>query len=367
VDADSPIELYSSHRDVCNCLIAAINESSVKNLFDQGDGEKLGPNARSDVQELRRGIRDDRLKVRFLGAILLSTRATLAVSLLKKRIPEKSAGYVWQDLVNTIRSLLPLAPISADLDLEALSRLNKKYRSAVRSFYHQNGLKIIDIYGAVTHAEFDAWEMLLSVPRLPSEAKIRTIQAGATKLRQVLEFLSTAQRPPWKVVEVCELPDGLTHLQIMRELRQHHLKAVDSNHKLFSIEPGFAWNDIYSFSLGTILKKDYVFCPLGVDSFATKVTSSIVAEWEADPIQYIYGHLGGTDTSAHVTRIQLELEKIDEIILGLKLQNWMMHTAEELSPEFVALGIAEWCHLPHVCTPFLTALLHRLFRLLRRK
>jgi hypothetical protein len=71
--------------------------------------------------------------------------------------------------------------------------------------------------------------------------------------------------------------------------------------------------------------------------------------------------------SALVQRVQYDLAMVDEIILGVRLQHWLLNTAEELSPEFLALGVIEFFHLPHLCTPFLTASFHRLFRRIQRR
>jgi hypothetical protein len=366
-ELDDPLDARLKVSKTFHLLITAINESYVTGLFESDNTSNPNAPDDSDDFELKRALRTAESRLHFLGVVVLSAAAFLNSYLLKTHRRGYWINDAWPELIAFIRQMPTLAPLATQLDTRELSQYFDESTGEFLSTCREREIVLVDIEGSILRAEILAWGTLLQVPRAPNDEKLALLQSGAARLRLLLNFMLVSEGRPWQGKELFDLDEKSSLSQIVRELHSYRLELLDESHPSYSVLTDLRGCWLYSFKRGMIRKSTYVVTPPDYFRLCEKPLFSEMAEQEDDPWRFTYSHLAQIPTSFFVQQIQSELGVVDEIILGIRLEHWLLARVEELSPEFLALGVVESLHLPHLCAPFLTAIFHRLFRLFRSR
>ncbi len=361
-------QCYPAFRRTLLVLFASVNESYSKGLL-QLDTSISDPS----FLELQRGLPTSEWRFDFLGGVLNSSLASVCLHFMNIHEQKQWDEEVLEacgHLLGAVREVPALAPLASQIDWAKYTNLQRQVVKEMVSTCRDNRFILVDVEGAISRAGTLAWSTLLQVPSLSAETeRLSLLKSGAEQIKVILDFLLLSEGRHWKLGEFYELQGDSSLTQILRELHRYQLELIDEQHVFAPLVEDQPWKKIYCLRRSFLEKKDYLIVPPGFQYFVDSLTLEALLEWESDCWKFIGERITQISASESVRSLQSDLKLVRESILASQvqgIQGWLMRTAGEMSSEFLATGVVESLHLPPLCTPFLTAIFHRLFRTLHR-
>jgi hypothetical protein len=364
VELTDPIKTSFEFGEVSRLLIGAINESKTKGLLEADSADStLRDEAAS---ELNLKLRTPRARIQFLAAVVWPTFAFWSFRMLRRYKGAYWTATLWQTLISAIVQFPALAPLAARLDLDDIPNQWNSLASRMSAGAHEFGFKFIDISGAITRAQTLAWGVLLRVQSVPDDEKLELLRFGRKELSGLTSFMLLSEGNPWRLGEFNELREGYCLSKILREVAYYRCAPIGEDHPFHEFAEVMSASRLYCFKRGALRPSTYVVRFPEYHHLAELPTATGQADWERDAWSFTYKHLDRIAGSQFVRNLQVELAMVDEVVIGLRLEHWMMGVAGRFSEESLAIVIVEALGLPVFCTPMVTEIFRSLFRLLRQ-
>jgi hypothetical protein len=352
-----------------------VAESQLKQLLNDVPRPQ-GASALEEIGELGRALHTANQRAYFLLLLVNSSLASAARMLLTANVTYDVDHLVaWDTLLEVVRNYPVLAGLATGCDFVKLRDITIEHRHLHIQAFRAHGYEPILPCHALVTAENDAWRAWFQASQMSGQERLSLLKTAAGTLGSALNFLLRTEGTVRADRRFDCIYDGASMTAIVRELNHEKLNVLPAHEieDILNRPPIEGYPIFFYFKEGTIRTRRYVVDLPHLSCLCIAPTYSAHEEWKNDPIAFARKNVHNIPHSHHASTLQIEYDRIQASVFEASLaateeriEKRVGPILKEISPEAIAIMVAEGTGLPPIVTPVLTLFFRRLLRLLQK-
>lgn len=355
---------------------ACVAESELKGLLNDAPRSQNASDF-EEIGELSRALHTANQRRDFLLLLVNSSIASAARMFLTVNSTslDLDSLVAWDTLLETMRLYPVLARLGIGCNVAKLRDISVGQRQLTIRAFKAHGYEPILPYRTLVNTEHDAWTAWFQASQTSGQERLAILKTAAHTLGSGLNFLLRTEGTVQADRRFDSMYDGASLTAIIRDLNREKLNELPANEieAILNRPPIEGHPTAFYFNAGTIRTRRYVVDMPDVSCFCTAPTNLELSEWKNDPVAFTRKNVHNIPSSQHAERLQIEYDRIQAELVDAslaateeKVEKRVGPILKEISPEAIAVIVAEGTGLPPIVTPILTFFFRRLVRLLQR-